>query len=516
MRRLACLLLGLALVAGAVALMRPAGPRWTVRSNHRLPGVKWKLLDGGLIATIPYIAPADEEWAGPLDVRELATGRFVRSVWSDAHSFRHFTFSPDGAWAAGISQGRRDAALHWVEIETGRARELTLPPGEYQGVSFSAGNEVILCQALELGRDGGPEWLTLIGPSEGVAVGRLRADQWTAAFAGPWLLYTDKAGLSVWDVRKRRSAGRLDGVDRVRCRASEDGKVLLAQGPGEAATLWQIADPSRPRLKAKIPMDWAENFHLSRNGRVAALSPGPTGGRSALRVWDGVTGEERWHHSLPDVAMGGMPTFSADGNWLLWGEQHGEGLQCFDLPARRPAWADPALRLAEEDLPAGRTSVLAFRDGVSLVQIDLASGRQLGEAFSLDGASGHSRPVFTPDGRVWLTVDFEPPPPPWWAGWVPAWLRPAPQGSKRLFVLDGGRPVYEYAGRGLDDFLPVEAGAAFLAFHSDGEERSMSLLDTSHPPAWPGGLKALAIIAGLALLVTACWPGRAKPPQAAT
>ena len=501
MTRLRRLLLGLGLVAVAVALLRlhAGGPVWTVQAAHPLGARTAAFADGGrLLVTIPHAPGEEVGWAGPVEVREAATGRLVRSFWA-GESFRLLEFGADGR----IVCVTTTHGLLVADPLVGEQWRRPLPPASYRA-DFSPDGALVFTAQVR-----GPNGVTIWDGRDGSPVAEAEFKEAWAGFSfagGRAFLHHDDGGLIVWDLSRRRQTGRVEEVDRFR--VSADGRVVLAREfDGGDAVLWAVSDPAR--LLARVPAGDQTTLFVADDGGVAVVVPKLIGGR--LQALDGRTGRRLWDRPW----MGGLAgraelvdiVPSPPGLLLLQGTDGGgagESLSALDLGTGDLVWS----RLGGALPAVGSGGRLVVHHGSGIALVDPSTGASVDCALPPLDNVGNAR--FTADGTLWLQATIKPQP-----SWLPAWLVAPSTDHQRLHAIDAnGRSTFTLAGRDLCGYLPFDDGSAVVAFHQHGGAQRVSLHDARHAPMWPRVAGVLSCLAGVALLIAACWPGVTRAPDA--
>ncbi len=408
MRRVRWLVGGAALIALAVGMLwlHGGGPRWVVRLQPHDLGTVWRLADQGCAALAllgPFVeGPDGRSYYGPVEVRDPATGRLVRTIWRDGPTFAPLEASTHGPWVAGIVEEEGKAALHWANIHTGEIKSLPLtgdagrdilfsPQGDLAFVAFrlEGVGEQLLAVHLPTGEQAAwlPRRHSRPANERFHSIGFVPEER----FGGRWLFLLESnspARVVLWDCLTRERAGGFPVVreayseDREKIEVTPDGRTLTAsRGSDDPVQLWRLDDPAGPVITRTRPAGWgadpkAWTRERSPCGRwVAGL---PVLG-SPLRIVDNVTNDIR---ELPlPLGPGLSMRFSDSGRLWVWGSLEREARTWWDWLPSFLRGSRPTHRISSIDPESGRiefqldrpthvTDALPLPDGTGVLTVE--------------------------------------------------------------------------------------------------------------------------------------------------
>jgi hypothetical protein len=473
-RIIRCALLVVFLVGvGAGVYDTPAGPRWSVRTNH--PSVRERpiLLDGGRVLTIQ----CGDTVTGPLVVRDVQTGRQVASWWAETDVFRMFRVSQNGRWGVGITQANRSvpARLRWVDFETGWSQETLLPPGPYFGLNLAPAEPLaFVTERDENKRDGEqPARVSVydLTTAERVTTLHVSWSRYYLAFVSGRLRYysPNDEEVAVWDLSLRKSVTNVPGWPS----SSLDGALLILDD-SEGFDYWNLAGTAQ---RMRIPRPGAYNHRAVFAKGFFIVSPCEEEKGRPVEFWDLSTGKKHWEFPTSRVGSSwpGQPV-SPDGRFaLVPGEDRpspkSRTHQVVDLQNKRLVCT--LTGPVQGFTPDSRWLVCSDNDGAWCV--DPATGEE-GPRFPVCEYGQRTHVRFANNGRqLWMSVcgEVDPSPPSGWFGRVRSLGRgktPYPDVALlRAVELPSGRKLFELRDAGVWEYVVSDDGAFVLTGHREGK-----------------------------------------------
>jgi WD40 repeat protein len=423
---------------------------------------------------------------GDIELRDMATGRLLRTFKVPGKSVDALAFSPDGKRF--VSGGGDETVRHW-ETGTGRLiaeqgpEKADLGPGEHPAkvvsVAWSPDGRRTLAACQDLGFrlfDADTGNCLRTGPSHGSRanfVAFLPED-------GTHLEGTADGTLRVIDDASGDVLSVCEGGVPLTCAAlSPDGTLCLAGSENGLAVLWDL--PSRrivKRFEGQSPRIWAVAFAPDGKTAIVAETEG------SIRQW-----EVRTARPLRAWKIGRLPAnglvFPPSGRFFLAGHEmvRAWGIEG-DGPCRiHSADADPVQAAAVS--PDGRLALAGDRKGAIFLW-DLDTGILLREyepgaewILALEFLPGGARFVSAAmDGRVrlWDTesgAELRR----WDAGLKSRALGVGPGGRRIVTAHPGGLRVWDTEAEACVREIPIEGEVSSLALFPDGRRIASAFED---------------------------------------
>jgi RNA polymerase sigma factor (sigma-70 family) len=340
-----------------------------------------------------------------------ATGRELDS-WQEKVGCGPIVFSPDGKILAQVNRER----IYLRDAKSGKEL-LQLPglPAYVMAVGFTHDGTKLFASCL-----GGPTGLW--DPINGQQIGAIKAPPEEFAGRAPMLLgaamsaggdiaaLVDAKGiLHVWRPATGEGLCRISvpPVGHDQANFSPDGRILVVKHQDDIIRLWDV---SSGKLRCELPKHGMIRFPhphaFSPDGRILATAPSSLD-KSAVRLWDTVTGKETRQLVWEDKSSPTCLVFSPDGKYLA--AAHGSddelrgsagfSVRLWDLASARelrrlPTQANDIRALVFS--PDGKTLAAGAWD--TIVLWEFASGKERGTF------RGHAAWIwslaFSPDGRL--------------------------------------------------------------------------------------------------------------------
>ncbi|MFI1170113.1 nSTAND1 domain-containing NTPase [Streptomyces melanogenes] len=309
---------------------------------------------------------------GTVRLREVASGRTLRTVTSSPGAVSVLEFSPEGHM---VAIGYADGSVRLWEPDSARVRDLAGPPATLRHLAFSADGR------------------TLAGSTLGNTLSPTRGDQVAGGGRGgrdaPW----------VWDVASGRRVATLTGhTDEPEALAvSSDGHTIATSSSDGTVRLWDVTQSQDTYTLLTNNLGPVHALAMSPDGQTLATAD------TALRLWNTASG----HLRRPPTPAPGLRTavfgFGPDGRTLIVSTQGAVQLRDVASGTVRATVGGPGELLGGLALsPDGR--LLATTGDDRKVHLwDTATGRR--HSTLARGGAGAPTMAFSPDGRVLATAD---------------------------------------------------------------------------------------------------------------
>jgi WD40 repeat protein len=335
---------------------------------------------------------------------DVATGKKVRQLKGHTTWVESIAFAPDGKT---LLSGSRDWSVRLWDVATGKELRKYKPGvNAYTAVAFAPDGKTVagagLNGAIQL-------WDAQTGrPCES---DRAPVDGWQQLSflpGGKTLVTTGGEVVHFWEAATGKHLRALpEQGSRVAALApSPDGEILAVSSHNGKIRLWRTTDGKELRQFAGNPNTcWGLTY--TPDGRTLLSSRPSWAGKSILRVWDAVSGEE-----LRQLKGVGLFALSPDGKVLAAGNPPNPVIRLLDLPTGKE------LRQINTGLavgynlafgPGGKTLAAGAgwqgpqtRDDPSAVALwDVTTGK---EVCRCDGHKGGVQALaISPDGRLLAT-----------------------------------------------------------------------------------------------------------------
>ncbi|HWC13574.1 MAG TPA: AAA family ATPase [Actinomycetota bacterium] len=365
------------------------------RIELSVPGV------GGAVDWSPrgvFVTEGPEE-SGVIDIRDVSTGKRVRSFRGHDIDINDVAFDPTGSMLATVGD---DGKLKLWDPKTGRSLRSWSGTGAVWGPSFDATGSLLAATWREEGI------VRVVDPTNGQVVNTLSMKgAFDTAFSpdGERLAVTsnDLLEVAVFDLDTGRRELRLPSdqfpVDRVAW--SPDGRFIATAGDGQIGRVW---DAATGRLRFTLSAHAGPVYTVDWSPDSSRLV---TGGLDGIAiVWDITKDDARefLRISAQEIRSGALAAFSPSGDRVITGAYDISATKIWDISlsgdaewANLPVATPPKVEFSQD---ARRLVATSATDSVSIWE--LATGRKVrsipppGEA---EGSDFYRFDV-SPDGKL--------------------------------------------------------------------------------------------------------------------
>lgn len=512
----------------------PTEPRWQLEiEGEAPPRLNWE--NAPRVTWDTQRQQARVQGPRSLIVLDSGTGQLVQSFPISGWGWSRFQFSPDGRYGARmlLLSTLLSTKFQWIDFEQG-AISVRQAKGKIRRLRFSPGGDYLAVVQES------PSTLTVLRTDSLRTVFESEYARWelsnhTSVFASASTIFVpDKQGLwrlgtRIWDLKTNQEVQHIQDFSFPLVWSPDGTRIVSKKGIGIVG-LWDIVDPSAPKLLATPPIGpFSYPGEFSPNSRWWAAEA-----QNGIEIWNARTGTKVYEFK---GKMWDGPMFSPDSRYLALVSSHPDSSDTFhlvELESGSILWERPCQRVENVPLPDdfpkapspsfsfdSRFVVLATKEYAFEV-VSTATGKVLQDIGTF-GAKPDGISSYTPtqrsvndrfllvDSSIGRAVQRRSRPRPWPKSWFEQLLNiKNDQDIKPMSVLDlpaSSEVLYlEIPYSASADLAPD--GASVLLVESR-EDRLLRLtcwdVPASHPWRWILGIPLALLALIFTLPISARW-----------